>query len=107
MLANTDSQRSQDLGKLIIITGAPVVAGTGRDAEPSMGRKRRGDVCALRTSVPAGLVLQSLALFLFLFVAVTVHRRPRYKLRGVPDAELMFVGLYVTTALLFVRSIFR
>ncbi len=52
-------------------------------------------------------MLQSLFLFLFLWVTITIHRKPEYKLRGVPDAELMFKGLYVTTALLFVRSIFR
>ncbi len=102
-LLTRDNKASQDLGKTIIIAGAwtPHCC-CGAEACRRVPAPTSADAAR-----DAGLVLQSLFLFLFLWVTVTIHRKPEYKLRGVPDAELMFKGLYITTALLFVRSIFR
>ena len=55
----------------------------------------------------AGLAIQCITLFLFLFVAVNVHLRPQYLLRGKPDGSKLSWGLYITTALMFLRSIYR
>jgi hypothetical protein len=55
----------------------------------------------------AGLAIQCLTLLLFLFVAINVHMRPKYLLRGNPNGNKLAWGLYLTTFLLFIRSIYR
>ena len=54
-----------------------------------------------------GLFIQTLTLFLFLYVVFTVHSNSKYGLKGTRDGKLLFIGLYITTSLLFVRSIYR
>ena len=55
----------------------------------------------------AGLAIQCLTLLLFLFVTINAHVRPKYLLKGTPDGNKLAWGLYSTTGLLFVRSIYR
>ena len=54
-----------------------------------------------------GLAIQCITLFLFLFVTINVHRKPKYLLQGKPDGTKLAWALYATTTLLFIRSIYR
>ena len=54
-----------------------------------------------------GLAVQCLTLFLFLFVTCNVHLKPRYLLQDKLDGQKLAFGLYSTTALLFILSIYR
>ena len=60
-----------------------------------------------RVLILAGLALQLAFFGSFLFVAICIHIVPRFGYKGNEKYARVFVCLYVTIALLYIRNIFR
>jgi hypothetical protein len=54
-----------------------------------------------------GLSIQCATLFLFLFCVINIHMKPQYLLKEERDGQRLIRALYVTTVLLFIRSVYR
>lgn len=60
-----------------------------------------------RNLLLVGLAIQMCFFTLFLFVTIYIHRSKAYGLRGNEKFRPVFVGLYITIGLMYVRNIFR
>ena len=60
-----------------------------------------------RVLILAGLALQLVFFGSFLFVTICIHIVPRFGYKGNAEFSRVFLCLYITIALLYIRNVFR